>query len=771
MTRLSPRRIARPRSLPFLPRPARAVVMFALTVAVLAPALAVRPGASALQEQPDGSFGFSDMKIFKFNPDVGPLAFGDVNGDGRTDVVVMNNQRAELVLLIQDPEAKGEETDQKRIRNPDGWRRQTILLTKRIHGVRVADADGDGQLDLLLHAPDTLEIRWGGGDGLFARTERIRLAETLPGSEAFVVQDDAAGDLEAFVLARKGVYHLSEIARSRAPKRSMLPGSAQKPLALFLVDLDRDGHRDLVILIDDKDFPYHARLRRPDGEFGPLQMLALPNPGAWTSVRRADTNDALVTVDRDRERFTEYGFEWMASENPLQLHSPEIHPLDPTGLEEPRMAVADIDGDGDCDIAVSHRADNTILLYLNEGGRLEPAPPAPTLRKIVGLAPADLDADGKPDVIVTSAEEKVVGTARFNGTSLSFPEILADSVKPVLAAPGAFGADGTPGLAALGGENGRKLMLLARDGASGRWALAAEDSALELSISNEPRDLVAHDFDRDGRDELILFVPFEVPRVFRWQDGKLVRVESSGTLEQAAYGAVTYTANGDLLVASGNHCRRIRLRDQLEVVVQVNGASGSSRIACALEAKIDGTGASHLVLVDQADGTVNVFGGDAEAPQLLQSEPGPYSTTAGGSVVDLDGDGRDEVVLLDPRFLAVLRSGAGRPALNGVFTHTNARPTGKYVDVAAGDLNGDGIEDLVVSDGAEHFIEIFKPGKEKRWELGLSFPVYESSTFRGGGSNVLEPRAVFVEDVTADDREDLVLLIHDRVIIYPQDAP
>ena len=49
--------------------------------------------------------------------------------------------------------------------------------------------------------------------------------------------------------------------------------------------------------------------------------------------------------------------------------------------------------------------------------------------------------------------------------------------------------------------------------------------------------------------------------------------------------------------------------------------------------------------------------------------------------------------------------------------------------------------------------------------------VFEEKSFSGekrGGA--IEPREATIADVTGDGRADLILLVHDRVLIYPQDA-
>ena len=52
--------------------------------------------------------------------------------------------------------------------------------------------------------------------------------------------------------------------------------------------------------------------------------------------------------------------------------------------------------------------------------------------------------------------------------------------------------------------------------------------------------------------------------------------------------------------------------------------------------------------------------------------------------------------------------------------------------------------------------------------FATSFQVFESRLFSGGEGREYEPSQVPITDVTGDDAEDLVLLAHDRVLVYPQ---
>jgi hypothetical protein len=42
-------------------------------------------------------------------------------------------------------------------------------------------------------------------------------------------------------------------------------------------------------------------------------------------------------------------------------------------------------------------------------------------------------------------------------------------------------------------------------------------------------------------------------------------------------------------------------------------------------------------------------------------------------------------------------------------------------------------------------------------------------TFRTGRGDGAEPREALIADVTGDKKNDLIILVHDRVLVYPQE--
>ena len=62
--------------------------------------------------------------------------------------------------------------------------------------------------------------------------------------------------------------------------------------------------------------------------------------------------------------------------------------------------------------------------------------------------------------------------------------------------------------------------------------------------------------------------------------------------------------------------------------------------------------------------------------------------------------------------------------------------------------------------------------KAKALTARMKFQVYERKTFGGRGSRGgggVQPRAIEIADVTGDGKNDVILLVHNRLNIYPQD--
>ena len=137
-------------------------------------------------------------------------------------------------------------------------------------------------------------------------------------------------------------------------------------------------------------------------------------------------------------------------------------------------------------------------------------------------------------------------------------------------------------------------------------------------------------------------------------------------------------------------------------------------------------------------------------------------------VADLDGDGRDDLLIAGTDRFGVLQTGRKGQRLKTIATYESKRNEARLADLAIGDVNGDGLPDVVFSDVAEQSLEIATYAGDPELIPAITFKIFERKTFRNVG-DVIEPRDMAIGDVDGDGRADIVLVIHDRVVVLRQD--
>jgi hypothetical protein len=158
-------------------------------------------------------------------------------------------------------------------------------------------------------------------------------------------------------------------------------------------------------------------------------------------------------------------------------------------------------------------------------------------------------------------------------------------------------------------------------------------------------------------------------------------------------------------------------------------------------------------------------------------------------VADLDGSGRDAILLVGQNDFHILRPGMPRVALRSIASYESPARNGRLENVEVGDLRGDGRPQIIVTDGTKQLMELLTWRKEEpalrssaatagveepRIQRALAWPVFEAKSFPGariaaGNTDTSEPREYAVGKVTGDAKGDIVLLIHDRILIYRQE--
>jgi hypothetical protein len=365
---------------------------------------------------------------------------GDFNGDGKADVVVVNDQGGTISIFFG-----------------DGTGGLTAPSTVSVGGIFpeqivVGDFNGDGKVDLAVANvySKTVAILLGNGNGTFAPPRLVTVGGqpfnlavadlNRDGKLDLVVVDGSDGmtsaqTVEVLLGNGDGTFQ----AGVRYP-------TGASPIGVAIGDFNGDSKLDLAVTNGDSD-TLSILLGNGDGTFQP----AINYPTAYYP-------EFIATADLNRDGKADLVI-LNSSINSISVFLGNgdgtfAARADVTVGQAPQgLAIADFNGDGKLDLAVANSFDNDVSVLLGVGdGTFHGPTLLVTGTYPAGIAVADLNRDGKPDLIVANYESNTASVL-LNTANYAPPA----SVTPV---------SGTPQSAALNAAYATAFSAVIRDNAS-----------------------------------------------------------------------------------------------------------------------------------------------------------------------------------------------------------------------------------------------------------------------------------------------------------------
>jgi len=738
-------------------------------------------------------FGFDGLDILPVGAACGPSVVADFDGDNLLDLIVANNRLSRLELFRQRPGASPDDPVAPPIRVnefPDHWRfdRSWVPLGHEVTSLSAGDFDGDGVLEIAYAGqPGTIAFLEQTEPGKFEVVRRETVRGLVPSREGFVVADLAGdGGLEAVGIVAGRVQVWPILDGYRLGEATVLSSGSGAVSSILVEDVDGDGNRDLIGVIPEDPAPIRIWLATSGGEeggrsFGPQLRFEMPALRRAEVIRLPNEKAArLAVIERASKRVATFELLPDQTDEGAGRESLRFFGFDDPTARKRLAAVGDLDGDGLLDLAASNIDANSVVVYRQVPGRgFERAKSFPCYADLEGLAVGNLDADGRAELLLQSEKEGVAGVADFEGGSLSFPRALAVTAGhvplTVATVPTAAGD-----LAAVVVRKDKSWVL---------ELIGAERTSVPLGdLTRAPAAILSLDADGTGRPDLLLLTPDRPMIMLQSQEApegaspwRLRTSQDMGQFGLVQAASADNTAvidlDGDgrqeLLVADRNFVRGLRFDDApkdgstagWQVVGQLNADRADSKLVSLAVLR------DRVIAADRENNRLVVFGRGTEGAwsqvESIELEGFRVRSIRAGSFSGSAGD--DVLVIADDGF-AVVRLDGGGPVLAEVGSWRPEDPRALHHDLGGGDLNGDGFTDLVAADAGRQSIDLLTFAEDGSMLFATGFPIFETKIFSAGEVREFEPHQMLVEDVTGDGLDDLILLCHDRVLVYPQGA-
>lgn len=736
-------------------------------------------------------FGFTGPEIFPVDNLAGILRVADLDGDGLNDLILANNARSKLTLLYNQT---GKTNPASSLRRnsldlnelpPDArFRIDSIASEKRISGLVVEDLNSDKRPDIAYYGdPRELIVVYNQGSNTWSAPRRWEIEDGQLSANGLTSGDlngDGRADLVLLGENQVYVFYQDESPSLREPEKIPFTGTVR---SAQVVDVDGDGRQDLLLVNWEDRTPFRFRLQRADGQLGPEIHLAFPPVRSYwaDSLAKGEQTAVLsIALNSGRAQISEFRrrpAERITAE--LGLGQFQVLPLNRTQKARRGVAWADLNHDEVPEFLVAEPESGQLAVYYQQAGGLSTPQRFPTLAGVTDLAVGDWDGDGVPEIFLLSADERQVGVTRMDGQGrIPFPKLLGLPGQPLVMALGRLQPESAPGLAIIVEQEGkRSLVLQSADG-------KVRSQKLNDLQRASPTIVTFHDADQDGLMDLVLLAPYERVKVLRQTNEQAFEeidvIPPGGALEQPwlSEADLDSDARPELLLTQRNFIRGVVLKREANAAAtntwvfmvkeQVNGAATTSRLSGATAVK-NADGSTTLFLLDVERKYLSVCERDsAQVWRVSRNLPLPVSEFNNLQTIAV-GAQQKAVAFVGLNAAAYLPLGGEVWDLHALDGYETPIRDGRLTDVITGDLDGDGRKEVVFLETEHNYVDLVVYTPDRKLMPANRWPVFEERTFRGRTSNLPEPREAVVADVTGDGKNDLLVLVHDRVLVYPQE--
>ncbi|TAE30503.1 MAG: T9SS C-terminal target domain-containing protein [Candidatus Kapaibacterium sp.] len=349
-------------------------------------------------------FGNQEFSPYASGTNPQDVALGDVNGDGRVDMLAATG--IGIVRRLNDGTGNFNANS------------TTIPTIGSPVAIALGDADNDGDLDIAVAGGGNVSVLLNNGMGAFTTMMGFPLA--VGGNMVDIAWGDmnADGDLD-LVLADRAASQIRLVNNNidaNAFSIGAATGIAGTPSALALSDFDNDG--DLDVAAANNGGTSGLAIALNDGNGNLSLMLGTP-------IATPSTPEGIAAGDIDNDGDNDIALVTTTPDNALiysnLMGGFTLSGTYAVGTSPSDVGLGDVDGDGDLDLVSINNGANTATIWKNDGtgvlNQTASGSPYGLGMQPLGVALADLDGDGDLDFVSANSASNTTSVMMNQGNA------------------------------------------------------------------------------------------------------------------------------------------------------------------------------------------------------------------------------------------------------------------------------------------------------------------------------------------------------------------
>ena len=750
-------------------------------------------------------WGFGPLEMFPIESQIQWVSSLDANHDGLSDLIVSNPRKSELTLLLNQTghEGANPEGNRQGLKNvndgvnrlpPDSrFKTKSILIQSRPKALIAGALDQDGLPEIIFYDDrETLTVLWNGKEGAWSEKTAWRVTDGATGLKSLMIKDlnmDALPDIALLCESRVSIFYNKGGRQFDQPRNIQIPSGVS---SFEPVDVNQDHQLDLVFHVPNRKDGLYVSLRNATSFGNFIQVPSIPFAKVFW---QHDTDHGRVQMFAISDHLDQI----LAYELGLRPSAKSTEKTDSGALQMIRfpefsgikrgVCWADMNGDGRDDCLVSDPDAGLLNVFLSnqQEGWDEPRI-FPSLTGVQEMAVMDWGRDGGLEVFLLSKDEDQIGHAHWDSVSktMTYPEKLPSLSKPLV----------MQGQTAGAGHSSPSLMVLHENDQG--WAVSTIGSDLSMQtqsfqgrLKGIPERLMLHDLDQDDWVDCLIFTPYEPLICLRQQADDIyetIEVTPPGGSWQGGWatsGDLNADGRSELIMPFKNMVRAYNMTSRtlsndtdtptlewaLQVVGQINGPSHTSNLRSGVVLQDDEGSETSVALFDVSESRLHVAEQDSKGVwRVISSQDIIVNELV--RLQQLENEKSQEILLLcegkDGETLNTI--GGQSPILKPIGEQRSMAREARLQSLLTGDFDQDGMSEVFALETSEHRVECFQLESDQSFSRLNQWSVFEKRSYRNQGAAFPEPKEGVIADFTGDGLLDLCLIVHDRVILYPQRA-